>query len=87
MLEQAPRPRYCSWLLRCWELRGSGGAGGAGWRFSLEDPHSGERRAFAGLDALVAFLRAELALGCDEPPAGAAPAPQAAGQASRQEDG
>ena len=67
MLGQAPRPRYCSWLLRCWELRGSGGAGGAGWRFSLEDPHSGERRGFATFDALVAHLRAELGLDAPEP--------------------
>ena len=87
MLGQDRRPRYCSWLLRCWELQGPGGARGAAWRFSLEDPHNGERRAFAGLEALVAFLRAELARGCDELPDGAAPAPPAAGQAPRQEDG
>jgi hypothetical protein len=31
------------------------------WRFSLEDVQTGERRGFANLDALVAFLRAAIA--------------------------
>ena len=61
-------PRYCAWLLRCGPAPDAPGAVGGAWRFSLEDPHTGERHAFTGLDALVAFLRAELALGCDPPP-------------------
>ena len=61
----APPPRYCAYLLRCWEARCEEGAT---WRFSVEDAHTGERRGFTGLDALLAFLRAELALGCDQPP-------------------
>jgi hypothetical protein len=30
------------------------------WRASLETPHSGERRAFASLEALFVYLRAEM---------------------------
>ncbi len=63
-------PRYCAWLLRCWEVRGPGPS--MSWRWSLEDPHTGERRGFAGLESLLAFLRAELALGCDAPEGAAA---------------
>jgi hypothetical protein len=29
------------------------------WRASLDDPHSGQRRGFAGLAELVAFLEQE----------------------------
>ena len=31
------------------------------WRFSLEDVHNGERRGFADMETLVAFLRAQMA--------------------------
>ena len=62
------RRRYCAWLLRCWEVRGQGPEPLITWRYSLENPHSGEHRAFASLEALVAFLRAELTPGRDEPP-------------------
>ena len=43
-------PRYHSYLLRCWS-EGSGI-----WRFSVEDPHTGARRGFSTMTALVAFL-------------------------------
>jgi hypothetical protein len=55
-------PRYCAYLLRCWQEQS---LSLAAWRFSLEDPHSGERRAFATFEALVAFLEKELS---DESP-------------------
>ena len=70
-------PRYRAYLLRCWAERGAAAPAPAAWRYSLEDPHTGERRGFADLAALLGFLRAELALGCDEPPGGAAPAGEA----------
>ena len=66
--------RYCAWMLRCWGTEVPGAAPGAGWRFSLEDPHTGERRGFAGLDALVAFLKTELSHSRDEPLDGGAAA-------------
>ena len=55
--------RYCAYLLRCWQEPGSG-PGPLVWRFSLEDPHTGERRGFATWERLLAFLQAELR---DEP--------------------
>jgi hypothetical protein len=57
---QAPAPRYCSYLLRCWQERSLRQSAAAVWRFSLEDPHTGQRRGFATFEALVAFLRQEL---------------------------
>ncbi len=45
---------YLSYLLRLWQV---GTGGGIGWRASLEEVSSGERKAFAGLDALLDYLR------------------------------
>jgi hypothetical protein len=64
MFEHEP-PRYCAYLLRCWQEQSLARLGLAAWRFSLEDPHTGERRAFASFEALVGFLGGELQ---DEPP-------------------
>jgi hypothetical protein len=41
---------YRAFLLRLWC------AADAQWRASLEDPHTGQRRAFATLDKLVEYL-------------------------------
>ncbi len=57
---QPPAPRYCSYLLRCWQERSLRQSAAAVWRFSLEDPHTGQRRGFATFEVLVAFLRQEL---------------------------
>jgi hypothetical protein len=46
--------RYISYLLRLWPTK-SGDE--TVWRASLEDSETGERRGFADLDALLAFLR------------------------------
>jgi len=35
------------------------------WRASLEDPHSGERRGFADLESLFAFLKEQTGGGSD----------------------
>ncbi len=67
MLTLGQAPRYCAWVLRCWEAQGEGLDAPAAWRFSVEDPGTRERRGFASLAALTAFLRAELALGSDPP--------------------
>jgi hypothetical protein len=50
-------PRYCSYLLRCWEEPARRAGGPTIWRFSLEDPRTGERHAFADLERLSEFLR------------------------------
>ncbi len=44
---------YVAYMLRLWQV-----AGGESpvWRASLEEPRTGELRAFASLEALVAFL-------------------------------
>lgn len=41
---------YRAFLLRLWQVRG------AQWRASIEDPHTGERRSFASVELLAAFL-------------------------------
>ncbi|MBU0496064.1 MAG: hypothetical protein KKA73_18045 [Chloroflexi bacterium] len=51
------QPRYQAYMLRFWETRGSCADCPAVWRFSLEDPHTGERRGFADLKGLLAFLQ------------------------------
>lgn len=53
----AERPTYLSYLLRLW--RAPGGAGQP-WRASLEDTLTGQRRGFADLEALVAYLRDDI---------------------------
>jgi hypothetical protein len=59
-----PTPRrpasYRAWLLRCWREQGAAAPDG-GWRFSLEDPHTGGRRSFGTVAAFFAFLRDHLA--------------------------
>jgi hypothetical protein len=47
-------PRYLAYMLRLWQVRDNDEMM---WRASLEDPHTGERRGFASLEMLVAFLR------------------------------
>jgi len=47
------RTTYRAYLLRVWRTPD------AHWRASLEDSHTGERRAFATLEQLVAFLEQE----------------------------
>ena len=44
------------YLLRCWHEDGGHPPPDDGWRFSLEDPHTGLRRGFPNLTALVAAL-------------------------------
>ncbi len=52
------RPEYHAYVLRFWADRGAAGAPATRWRFSLEDPRTSQRRGFADLPGLVAFLRA-----------------------------
>jgi len=52
-------PGYRSYLLRFWEERSEQPAM-AVWRFSLEDPQTGQRYGFANLEALTAWLKTEM---------------------------
>jgi hypothetical protein len=54
-------PSYRVYLLRSWEVRSADSDGPVTWRFSLEDPQTGEKRGFGDLESLVAFLRARTA--------------------------
>jgi len=61
MLLSRDAPHYLAYLLRWWQAAGADGLADQVWRFSLEDPSTGERRGFASFEALLVFLRAELA--------------------------
>ena len=50
-------PRYRSYVLTVWEERSRDPSSPVAWRFSLEDPRTGQRRGFADLAALVAALK------------------------------
>jgi hypothetical protein len=54
-------PRYRSYLLRIWETRSERPDEPPTWRFRLQDARTGAQHAFPDLEALVAFLRAEMA--------------------------
>ncbi len=56
-------PRYRAYLLRCWAEHGQDAITSLTWRYSLEDPHTGERRGFPTLAAMVAFLEVAMAPG------------------------
>jgi hypothetical protein len=53
----AERSAYLSYLLRLWQA--PGGAEQP-WRASLQDTLTGERTGFADLEALCAFLQAQI---------------------------
>jgi hypothetical protein len=48
-----------SYLLRLWRAESGDRGVRWVWRASVEDPHTGQRRGFADLDRLFAFLRRE----------------------------
>jgi hypothetical protein len=52
-----PSMRYCAYLLRCWTEHSGHAEHLIVWRFSVEDPHTGERQGFATFEQLLAFLR------------------------------
>jgi hypothetical protein len=53
-------PRYQSYLITTWEERGRDPGAAGVWRFRLEDPRTGQRRAFASLEALLAALERDM---------------------------
>ncbi len=54
-------PRYQTYLLRIWQERLQDDLCSTVWRFSLEDPHTRERKGFTGTEALCAFLESQTA--------------------------
>ena len=53
-------PHYRSYLLTLWEERSQDAKTPIVWRFSLEDPRTGQRHGFADLEALVIALEKEI---------------------------
>ncbi|MCI0475684.1 MAG: hypothetical protein L0Y55_05510 [Anaerolineales bacterium] len=53
-------PRYRAFLLRLWQEQTASPERAAIWHLSLEDPKTGQRRGFDGLESLLTFLRAEI---------------------------
>ena len=63
----AKRQVQRAYLLRCWQ-EGAAPGEEPRWRFSLEEVlHERWRKGFDSPEALIAFLRAELACGREEP--------------------
>jgi len=59
---------YRSYLLRLWRVSGEETCA---WRAMLESPSTGERRGFASLDDLCAWIKAQAAeLDCNATPHG-----------------
>ena len=57
---------YHTFVVRLWQERPASPGRPAVWRCSVEDTRTGQRRGFAGLEALTAFLQAQMAA-ADEP--------------------
>ena len=53
---------YRSFLLRLWIEKVNGGK----WRFSLEDTRIGQRKAFASIEKLIAYLNEVISDGNQE---------------------
>jgi len=62
-------PTYHAYMLRVWRDDTSTIRPSERWRFSLEDPHTGERIGFASVQMLCAYLvaRVQPPLSCDKP--------------------
>ncbi|MBE9508875.1 MAG: hypothetical protein IMY86_12615 [Chloroflexi bacterium] len=66
--------RYRAYLLRCWQEGEAAPGKEPHYRFSVEEIlRKRPRRGFDSLEALVAFLRAELSSGRGETPEGKGP--------------
>lgn len=51
---------YRVYVLRLWQERPPSPARAAVWRFSVNDPRTGQRRGFGSLEGLIAFLQAQV---------------------------
>lgn len=58
-MAEETKTRYVSYLLRCWEERDEE-TNKSLWRFSLEDPRSGQRKGFTTLVDLMNVLENNL---------------------------
>ncbi len=53
-MQAEKQPTYRAYLVRFWQ------EGDAVWRGTVEDPHSGQRHAFADVEQLLDFLRRQV---------------------------
>ena len=60
LAEDSSDLKYRTFLLRWWREKGSLARDRSAWRFSLEEVGQSRRRGFSSLQALTAFLDAEL---------------------------
>ncbi|MCB9135844.1 MAG: hypothetical protein H6636_10495 [Anaerolineales bacterium] len=54
---ETPTPRYHHFILQLRQEMNEVASEAPVWRLSLEDPHTGERKGFKDVEALVAFLK------------------------------
>ncbi len=50
------KKNYSVFVLRMWQEKEADQEIGFTWRFSLEDPNTGERKGFTSMEALLDFL-------------------------------
>ena len=55
-------PSYRSYVLTCWAEQSQDPSVPVVWRFSLEDPHTGQRRGFVSPEDLFAFLEQQMGM-------------------------
>ncbi|MBU1660363.1 MAG: hypothetical protein KKD28_02690, partial [Chloroflexi bacterium] len=61
MMAQSPdHLRYHAYILRLWQERPATSDQSSVWRFSLEDTRTRQRRGFADLDKMLAFLQTQV---------------------------
>jgi len=60
-VENLRRGKRCIYLLHLWQERAPRPGSPEVWRFSLEDPRTGQRQGFASLEEMMSFLREQLA--------------------------
>jgi hypothetical protein len=55
-LSQTLTMQYQVYVMRLWRDKTPSEETSSGWRFSIENPSTGQRRGFSSLEELVAFL-------------------------------
>jgi hypothetical protein len=63
-----PRFRYHSLILAFWQEADEPADDHAGWRFSLEDPHTGERVGFKSIEELAGYVQGQTQAPAEDKP-------------------
>ena len=59
-MKNEPTPNYLAYLVRLWRESETN------WRGTLENPHTGQRHAFASIEELLLFLKQQTSDDSDE---------------------